>query len=107
LEETPITNKTVIKPEKKPTTGKVNIPSKVEVKPVIMTVATPSVAPAETPMVYEDANGFCRTDCITTPLADNAAPTKKAVKVLGILISHRIDTKDLSTASGIAVPVSL
>jgi len=82
----------VAKPPRKPTKGRVKLPKRGLVIPYKITMQAPRDAPEETPRVYEEARGFRKTDCITTPLTDKAAPAVKARKVRGSLKVQRMDT---------------
>lgn len=48
-------------------------------------------APEETPRVKLEASGFRSTLCMTVPLMESAAPTRKAITALGIRRFQRID----------------
>jgi len=86
-------------PNAKPNIGKVNIRAKGIVIPRRITNPAPSEAPEETPSVYDEASGFFKTDCMTAPLTDSAAPTIKASRALGSLKFHNIETVVLAIFS--------
>ena len=58
--------------------------------PRTVTIAAPTDAPDETPKVYGEASGLCKTDCVTAPPTDIAAPVKNASKTLGMRMPHMI-----------------
>jgi hypothetical protein len=92
LEEKAISEYMVIRPDKNPAAGRVNLPRRGNDIPPRITIPEPRETPDETPRVYGEASWFLRMDWITTPLMDREPPAIKARRIRGTRKSQTIDT---------------